>query len=352
MTVAPKLTARAEADRLLTLFEAAGAARIEADVLQPADVLLDLYGEDIRARAYTTSDPLRGEQMLRPDFTVPVVQHHMEVSAEPARYAYAGEVFRRQDTDETRPNEHLQVGFEVFDRSDPIAVEVEVFSLFSSALDGLNLRPVMGDMGLLRAAVAGLNTSAARKAALLRHLWRPERFVDLLTRYSEPRSVSLVETSAPQIGVRRMGEVQARIEALKADAETPPLNAEDVARLTRLLGISGALETAVSEVLALANEMPAIAEAAGNLEARTKALVAAGVDLRTVTFEVAYGRTLMEYYDGFVFGFLAQDQELPPVATGGRYDALTAALGRGQGVPAVGGVIRPELLVTLGGRDA
>ena len=88
--------------RLRARFEAAGAMPVEADVLQPAATLLDLYGEDIRARAYVTADPLRGEQMLRPDFTVPVVQMHMANGAEPARYTYAGEVFRKQE-DDPRP---------------------------------------------------------------------------------------------------------------------------------------------------------------------------------------------------------------------------------------------------------
>ena len=87
---------RAEALRLQAGFINAGAVVLETSILQPADLLLDLYGEDIRARAYVTSDPLRGEQMLRPDFTVPVVQMHMAEGAEPARYTYAGEVFRRQ----------------------------------------------------------------------------------------------------------------------------------------------------------------------------------------------------------------------------------------------------------------
>ena len=68
---------RAEALRLQAGFINAGAVVLETSILQPADLLLDLYGEDIRARAYVTSDPLRGEQMLRPDFTVPVVQMHM-----------------------------------------------------------------------------------------------------------------------------------------------------------------------------------------------------------------------------------------------------------------------------------
>ena len=60
---------RAEAARLMEVFEGAGAVPVDAAILQPAEVLLDLYGEDIRARAYVTSDALRGEQMLRPDFT-------------------------------------------------------------------------------------------------------------------------------------------------------------------------------------------------------------------------------------------------------------------------------------------
>ena len=129
---------RAETARLLGVFEATGAVRVEADILQPADVLLDLYGEDIRARAYVTSDPLRGEQMLRPDFTVPVVQRHMAVSAEPARYTYAGPVFRYQDSATGRAAQSEQVGYEVFDRSAPEAIEAEVFGLFHRILAPLD----------------------------------------------------------------------------------------------------------------------------------------------------------------------------------------------------------------------
>src|SRR6056297_1052915 len=100
----------AKAAALRALFEAQGASVVEPPVLQPAGPLLDLYGEDIRARAYVTSDALRGEQMLRPDFTVPVVQMHMAAGARRARYTYAGEVFRRQEDDPSRANEYVQVG--------------------------------------------------------------------------------------------------------------------------------------------------------------------------------------------------------------------------------------------------
>jgi ATP phosphoribosyltransferase regulatory subunit len=58
--------------------------------------------------------------------------------------------------------------------------------------------------------------------------------------------------------------------------------------------------------------------------ARMEALRDAGLDPAGLPFEASFGRTTMEYYDGFVFGFLAPARpDLPPVATGGRYDALT-----------------------------
>ncbi|HEY0276327.1 MAG TPA: ATP phosphoribosyltransferase regulatory subunit, partial [Paenirhodobacter sp.] len=95
--MATKARARATGERFFRAFCDAGALPVETDILQPAEVLLDLYGEDIRGRAYVTIDPLRGEMMLRPDFTVPVVQMHMAEGASPARYAYMGEIFRKQE---------------------------------------------------------------------------------------------------------------------------------------------------------------------------------------------------------------------------------------------------------------
>ena len=177
--------ARAEAQRLFGAFQIWGAVPVDAAILQPAGTLLDLYGEDIRARAYVTQDPVRGELMLRPDFTVPVVQAHMAGGAEPARYCYMGEVFRKQEGGAgARASEYLQVGYEVFDRDNPLRADAEVFALFARLLAGRGLKPSTGDIGILRAAVAGLPTSDLRKAALRRHLWRPARFRALLERYA------------------------------------------------------------------------------------------------------------------------------------------------------------------------
>ena len=221
---------------------------METAILQPAEVLLDLYGEDIRARAYVTSDALRGEQMLRPDFTVPVVRMHMEHGAEPACYTYAGEVFRRQEDDPDRPNEYYQAGFEVFDRANPEAADARVFALFKEVLAPLKLRAATGDIGILMAAVEGLQTTERRKAALRRHIWRPRRFRALIERFSgrapvpESRARLLAASdpmagAGPVIGLRSEAEIRQRIAVLREDAATPPVSAHEVALLEAILKV-------------------------------------------------------------------------------------------------------------------
>ncbi|MEM6759034.1 MAG: ATP phosphoribosyltransferase regulatory subunit [Pseudomonadota bacterium] len=338
-------------------FAAAGAQVVEPPVLLPAEVLLDLYGEDIRARAYTTGDPLRGEQMLRPDFTVPVVQMHLAGSAGEAPYTYAGEVFRRQDEHPDRPNEYQQVGYEVFGASDAAAAEADVFATLSDAVSGLRLRAATGDIGILIAAVEGLQTTQRRKDALRRHIWRPRRFRALFDRFAGRGEVPAsraallsgsASNDAPVIGLRSADEIAERIAELRADAAAPPLAATEADAFDQLLAVRGSLSHAAAALRALVQQLPSIATAVDALEARTTALAKRGVDLDALEFEVSYGRTSMEYYDGFVFGLYAAEQpDLPPVVSGGRYNALTQKLGGPEAGPAVGGVIRPDLVVAL-----
>lgn len=349
----------ARAAALRARFEEAGAQPVETPVLQPAETLLDLYGEDIRARAYVTSDALRGEQMLRPDFTVPVVQMHMANGAEPARYTYAGEVFRRQEHDPDRASEYFQVGYEVFDRADPARADAEVFALIAETLSGLNLMAITGDIGILMAAVGGLSTTDRRKAALMRHIWRPRRFRALLDRFAghapvPPSRAALLAAvdpmagAGPEIGKRSLSEVAERIAALHEDAAVPPLSESELSALEALLSVRETLPFALEQLRDVAVDLPAITPALNRLEARIEALAARGVDVQNLGFEASHGRSSMEYYDGFVFGFLATARpDLPPVATGGRYDALTRRLGGGKEIPAVGGVLRPGLMLEL-----
>ncbi len=359
-----KAEVRAEAERLQARFLKAGAVAVETDILQPADTLLDLYGEDIRARAFVTHDPLNGEQMLRPDFTVPVVQMHMADGAEPARYTYMGEVFRRQESSSQRAREYIQVGYEVFDRSDPAAADAEVFALFADLLAPLNLKATTGDIGILMAAVAGLSTTERRKAALSRHIWRPRRFRALLDRFGgrapvPPTREALLSEADPLaratqlIGMRTFEEVADRVSALREDAAEPPISSAQVELLDDILRLRASCSDALEHLRDLSVDMPAISHAVARMARRMDALDQRGVEVGKLDFEASHGRTSMEYYDGFVFGFTSEGRpDLPPVATGGRYDALTRVLGQGRSIPAVGGVIRPAVVLRLQGAAA
>ncbi|MEO0390449.1 MAG: ATP phosphoribosyltransferase regulatory subunit [Pseudomonadota bacterium] len=353
--------ARLRAATLRDGFAARGAQVVEPPILQDASLLLDLYGEDIRARAYVTSDALRGEQMLRPDFTVPVVQMHMESGASPARYTYAGEVFRRQDDTPDRDSEYLQVGFELIGGTDAAADDAEVFTLMARATAPLGAVPATGDIGILMAAVDGLRTTEPRRAALRRHIWRPRRFRALLDQFAgripmpEARAALLANAeplkgAGPIIGLRTEAEINDRITALHADTAAGGLSAVEVDLLQGVLDVRETLPFALARLRDLALDLPSIAAAVDRLSARTDALASRGVDVDSLAFEASYGRTSMEYYDGFVFGFAIPSRpDLPPLASGGRYDALTARLGKGRAIPAVGAVLRPGLMVALEG---
>jgi len=351
------------AGQLSEAFIAAGAVPVETEALQPAETLLDLYGEDIRGRAYVTDDAVNGEQMLRPDFTVPVVQMHMKDGAEPARYTYNGPVWRKQEPGAGRAKEYLQVGYELFDRHDPAASDAEVFALFYEILKPYGLRMATGDVGLLTAAIEGLTTTARRKERLKRQIWRPARFRQLLDWYSGktanlPTRVALLERVAangadavlanagPVFGIRSAAEISTRVASLQDDANAAPIPADEVEVLDELLAVHGPAADALQSLRKVQGRLDGFAQAVDRLEERLNALAGKAVDVEALPFEANFGLTSLEYYDGFVFGFFDGEN---PISSGGRYDALTAVLGQGRSIPAVGGVIRPDALASVNG---
>ena len=123
-----------------------------------------------------------------------------------------------------------------------------------------------------------------------------------------------------------------------------------MAILDQILSLKAPSPAALAALRDLARLTPALTPALDRMEQRLEALARRGVTVETLAFEAAYGRTTLEYYDGFVFGFYAETRpDLPAIASGGRYDALTRVLGRGRSIPAVGGVIRPALVAALQG---
>ena len=347
-----------EAKKLAVVFEATGAEVVELNFLQISNVLLDLYGEDIRGRAFITNDPVYGEMMLRPDFTIPIVEQHMANSVSTARYTYCGKVFRRQEEFPDRPREFLQVGYEIFDGANTEKADAEVFLLVNEALNGIPIRIATGDIGILMAAVRSLSTTETRKKALLRHIWRPQRFRTLLNQFSglssKPRPTQDVEDynkiidKFEIIGSRNVQEIKERLLKLKLESEIDPIDPEEVKILDDILSLKDTCTVALSYLEKVSKKMRGIEKTVDSFAKRLDFLEHNGINVDLLDFEGSYGRTSMEYYDGFVFGFYSETyKDLAPVATGGRYDALTERMGQGKKIPAVGAVLRPDLTLLL-----
>ena len=349
---------------IMARFEAAGAMRVEPAALHPAGAMLDVYGEDLRARAFTVEEPDGAELVLRPDFTVPVVQLHRAAQAAPARYAYLGPVWRRQPPGSARPTEYLQAGLEIFGENAAEA-DATVFALVRDALaEGGVADPVIvtGDLGVAVAILDATPMPAHWRAALKRHFWRPARFQALLRRYAAPapapspaRAALLAEPEALAtavaaagrvVGARSLAEIEARLAQLAADAAASPLPADSAAVIDAAFAVEGPSDAALGRLRDLAQGAGLdIAAALDRFARRLDALARHGVEPAALPFRAATARTL-EYYDGFVFEMAARDRpDLPPLAGGGRYDGIARALGAGESMPAVGAMIRPEALL-------
>ena len=149
-------------------------------------------------------------------------------------------------------------------------------------------------------------------------------------------------------GLRSETEILERIEGLRNEAEAGPISANELAVLEEILDLNSSAPDAHRQLRQIAEGRPALMAAVERLGQRLEAIKESGVDIEALGFEASYGRGSLEYYDGFVFGFVAGAAEnQPPVASGGRYDALTRVLGQGRTAPAVGGIIRPALIAKM-----
>ena len=332
----------------------AGYQPIDPALMQPADILLDVYGEDIRTRAFLISDPVMGEMCLRPDFTVPVCLAHLQNGDGEARYGYMGRVFRRPPPGSGRPSEYLQTGVERIGAADHAAADAEVFALIREALKWSGAGETLirtGDLGVAFAlldAIEGTDpTALIGLPALL------DRVAGLSPAKARAQVVAVLkERGIPSLGLRSNMEIAERLLALAEDRAEPRIPAESVDALEAALAIRGPAGEALSRLRGLTAEAGLdIGLALDRMEARLAALDAKGVDAAALPFDAAFGRQL-EYYDGFVFEFAAPDRpDGPPLGGGGRYDAMLAKLG-GNGSGAVGGMIRPEaVLAALARRE-
>jgi ATP phosphoribosyltransferase regulatory subunit len=353
---------RASIETVIALFAGEGYAHAEPAILQPADVFLDLSGEDIRRRIFMTQDADGRDWCLRPEYTIPVALDHIASgSTEPAAYAYAGPVFRMRAGE---PGEFRQAGIESFGRDDLTAADAEIMALTVEATAALGLdapRIVMGDVAVLGALLDGLCVPQGARRRLVRAVVQG-RGADAVAALDPPAAegdaahaglLKALEGQDPKaarafvedvlsiagistVGGRSAADIAERFLARAAERENP-VNGDVKALLARVLAISGDPDAASASLRALAGE--AALDLGRELDAfdeRTGFLAARGVDIGAIRFSAGFARNL-DYYTGFIFELHDTARaDGKPVAGGGRYDNLLGRLGAVRPLPPVG----------------
>jgi len=353
-------------------FEAFGGVAVDAPVLQPLSLLLDLAGEAMRSRLFVVQSESAEEQALRPDFTIPLVQSHIASGAAAGRYVYQGKVFLAPDLaaadGPAQPSEFLQIGAELFGAgADPGADDARIAALaWNAAVAGgrgdLSLH--LGDPGLFRGFLRALDVAPPAALRLERALRntralavelgrepgaadaRHARLADLLAGLSETESAALLEevwrmSGIQPVGGRSAADIVHRLTARAADARAPKLAPAEVERIESFLAVSGQPAAVLDEIGRLAGPAagPALIPLLDGWRRRLDAMVGHGTPVDALHLATAFVRPF-DYYDGMLFevrsAALGADQ---PVAAGGRYDTLPSRFGGAPG--AVGCMVRP-----------
>lgn len=349
-----------QAASLLGFFAAQGYRPIEPAIVQPADLFLDLSGEDLRSRMMMTADAEGHDMVLRPDYTIPVAAAYLASpeAGKPMGFAYGGPVFRLRTNE---PFEFAQAGLESFGRRDREAADAEALGL---ALEATGLtRPAirLGDVGLFLALLTALNLPTAMTRRLRRAFAAGTLNAQSLEAISAPnpdtlsahegvaRALEGQDTKAARafvedllkiagittVGGRSAGEIAERF-LEQASASSQGLSTEARETLIDFLAVEGNPDQASTALRALAARAGLHLDAAlDSFDQRTGFMAARGIVVDDIHFSAAFGRNL-DYYTGAVFEVRVHEGAEKPVIGGGRYDGLLRALGAAEPIPAVG----------------
>jgi ATP phosphoribosyltransferase regulatory subunit len=367
--------ARARVERataaIAATFAQAGYAHVPLPIIQPADLYLDMAGEDVRDRMFLFEDPLGAALCLRADLTIPLCWRAIdEGMALPARLASSGPVFRFEPAESRLPAETIQAGAENLGEKDTLEADVEILRLARNGVGAGHDGPVrleLGDLGLFAALISDLKLEEVWARRFLYAFRHPSLLAPLVAEIREgaalkppPLLASATRTDAERyvmgklkieasetVGGRSVQEIAERLlDKVKLARSNRP-SSDDLTHIGAFLAIDGPAEIGLARLQALAAHNGRLAGALAGLGAR---LARARVHLQSgdeIQISTTLGRGFL-YYTGLVFDIRAAQLALP-VAAGGRYDRMMQELGAPMPTPAVGCALWPERLVAAGG---
>ena len=350
---------------LSQLFQDAGYEKATPSILQPADIFLDLAGEDLRRRLFLTTGEDGQELCLRPDFTIPIARHYLETgdAGRTAAFSYVGQIFRHRPA---HLGETLQAGIESIGRTTKNKPMQICSALALNAADELKLssrRIRVGDEGLFTAVLQALDIPKVWQRRLRDVFGERPRLNKVISRMSggeakpdgklgflaalkgqDPEAaVAVVEDVLSLAGISAVGgrtphEIAERFMEQAALSSGSGVNRDVLERLNTYLNISGPPPMKAVETLhAFAKETGLDLDASiERLAKRTELMAERGIEVAALEYSGDFGRRL-DYYTDFVFEIHHANQEdIGQVIGGGRYNKLVERLGADVSVPAVG----------------
>ena len=370
-------------DSLTSLIESHGYCYLETPLLEGTELFLRQSGGDLASRMYSFVDAGSNQVSLRPEFTSPIMRHYLERRDElplPARFQYAGPVFRYDVAHPEGSGQYTQVGAELIG-ADSVVADAELLALaaeiparagvadfhinladldvFHCLLDvahvsdrarsfilasvpqlkgGPSALPEvrekayqlhLGDRNPenreLSAAIAGLDDGQARQVIQGFLQWNGTDF----RRFGQRDPEQVIDRFLRKLkGSDDVGQLE---RGLELAASLTGLRGEPVATVNaarQLLEEAGARLVAINRLADLVEILESCSETRGKL---------------TVDFGLARG---LAYYNGIVFEVWHPDWS-GTLGGGGRYDGLARALGSERNVPALGFAYTLETLLAL-----
>jgi ATP phosphoribosyltransferase regulatory subunit len=351
--------------RAMSVFASYGYARIEPPIVEVADAVLELSGEDIRRRMYFFDDPDGRELCLRPDLTIPACHMLMRsgwTGDRVARLSYAGPVFRHESkTGRGRAHQFTQAGVECLGPLDTAVADAEVLALAIDAVTACGLtKPLvrLGDAGLVHFILSALPLSRANRTRLERGVAAPARgqgrdapaVAKGLDKLPRDEANAFVAEMMQVAGIRPVGDrsldeiVERLIESSVAEDEHDEASEAAVT----FLAIEGKPDDALGEIEKfLKNWKLGGREKLEALARSLRLMDRLGVDTARVSFAAGLKRHI-DYYTGLVFEIAStKGPGRDVVCGGGRYDRLISVLSPGFSAQAAGFAMSLEMIAVV-----
>ncbi len=349
-----------------------GYERVDTPLLEATELFIRRSGGDLSSRLYSFTEPGGYEVSLRPEFTAPVLRLACSNDnlATPARYQYAGPVFRYPtplSAENADPAEFWQLGAELIG-SPSAAAEGEIIAM---ALEGLEAAGApegevsLGDVGLMWQALepfglmdrarlflvnsvgnlkdSGGAVDGVREDARRMGLISDRPIAASVSRFTGGRegALALVDSVLEEVlqangffagNTRSKDEIAGRLARKLTEAEDSAKFEDALRLLADLAALNGTPDAAFSAAGDALRGAGQSEEPLKNLARVVEAAKAEGVPAKSIRIDLGLARGIA-YYTGAVFDVSSGART---VGGGGRYDGLTKALDAKRDIPSLG----------------